>query len=107
MDDHEGTDTVLVVMLDYDNVRRACSFVALPRSPVGSIPKAHCTRLALILSKESHLQAESMARGHASPPSPALLPKVSFVKVQDDGSTKPAGVHDGQARSYGCASIDF
>lgn len=48
-----------------------------------------------------------MARGHASPPSPALLPKVSFVKVQDDGSTKPAGVHDGQARSYGCASIYF
>ncbi|KZP17582.1 hypothetical protein FIBSPDRAFT_1046754 [Athelia psychrophila] len=42
-----------------------------------------------------------MARGHFSPVSPAPLPKVSFVKVQDDGSTKPAGVHDGQARSYG------
>ena len=45
-----------------------------------------------------------MARGPSTPATPAPLPKVSFVKVQDDGSTKPAGVHDGQARSYGCAS---
>jgi NuA3 HAT complex component NTO1 len=48
-----------------------------------------------------------MARGPSSPATPVPLPKVSFVKVQDDGSTKPAGVHDGQARSYGCASCGF
>ena len=43
-----------------------------------------------------------MARGVLSPAATVPLPKVSFVKVQDDVSTKPAGVHDGQARSYGC-----
>ncbi|EMD39343.1 hypothetical protein CERSUDRAFT_112983 [Gelatoporia subvermispora B] len=41
-----------------------------------------------------------MARGAASP-APAPLPKVSFVKVHDDTSMHPTGVHDLQARSYG------
>ncbi|KAL6297851.1 PHD-zinc-finger like domain-containing protein [Sparassis latifolia] len=41
-----------------------------------------------------------MARGVASP-APAPLPKVSFVKVQDDTTNQPTGVHDQQARSYG------
>ncbi|KAF5379525.1 hypothetical protein D9615_006509 [Tricholomella constricta] len=42
-----------------------------------------------------------MARGgHASPPL-SSLPKVSFQKIQDDVSTQPCGVHDGQARAFG------
>lgn len=42
-----------------------------------------------------------MARGAHSPA--PTLPKVSFVKVEDDFSKKAAGVHDQQQRSYGCA----
>ncbi|KAI0924329.1 hypothetical protein AcW1_006473 [Taiwanofungus camphoratus] len=41
-----------------------------------------------------------MGRGLASP-GPTPLPKVSFMKVYDDASTQPTGVHDLQARSYG------
>ncbi|KAG6889771.1 hypothetical protein C0995_014698 [Termitomyces sp. Mi166 len=42
-----------------------------------------------------------MARGaHASPPL-LSLPKVSFTKIDDDVSTQPCGVHDGQARAFG------
>ncbi|KAI9440789.1 hypothetical protein H4582DRAFT_1939406 [Lactarius indigo] len=41
-----------------------------------------------------------MARGVASP-SPASLPKVSFVKVSGENSTTRSGVHDNQQRSYG------
>ncbi|TDL26735.1 hypothetical protein BD410DRAFT_783848 [Rickenella mellea] len=40
-----------------------------------------------------------MARGAPSP-APAL-PKVSFVKIDDESLTEPAGVPDQQARSYG------
>ena len=43
-----------------------------------------------------------MARGFKSPAAQAPLPKVSFVIVQDDDINQPAGVHDLQARSYGC-----
>jgi NuA3 HAT complex component NTO1 len=45
-----------------------------------------------------------MARGgHASPVAAVpALPKVSFQKIEDDVSTQPSGVHDGQARSFGC-----
>ncbi|KAI0832027.1 hypothetical protein BC628DRAFT_1351253 [Trametes gibbosa] len=39
-----------------------------------------------------------MARGAASP---APLPKVSFVKVTDEVTQQPPGVHDHVARSYG------
>ncbi|KAJ7876249.1 hypothetical protein B0H13DRAFT_1893737 [Mycena leptocephala] len=44
-----------------------------------------------------------MARGgHASPVAAVpALPKVSFQKIEDDVSTQPSGVHDGQARSFG------
>ncbi|KAJ7708691.1 hypothetical protein B0H17DRAFT_1030520 [Mycena rosella] len=44
-----------------------------------------------------------MARGgHASPVATATaLPKVAFQKIEDDVSTQPSGVHDGQARSFG------
>jgi len=44
-----------------------------------------------------------MARGRSTtkdPPQPAL-PKVQFVKLE--GPDVPAGVHDHQARSFGCA----
>ncbi|KAJ7156890.1 bromodomain and PHD finger-containing protein 3 [Mycena crocata] len=41
-----------------------------------------------------------MARGQVSPVAPPL-PKVSFQKIEDDVSTQPSGVHDGQARSFG------
>jgi hypothetical protein len=41
-----------------------------------------------------------MARGVASP-SPASLPKVSFVKVTGENPTARSGVHDNQQRSYG------
>ncbi|CCM01322.1 uncharacterized protein FIBRA_03371 [Fibroporia radiculosa] len=41
-----------------------------------------------------------MARGPASPP-PTPLPKVSFMKVQDEFSSYPMGVHDAQAKTYG------
>ncbi|ETW78629.1 hypothetical protein HETIRDRAFT_50351 [Heterobasidion irregulare TC 32-1] len=40
-----------------------------------------------------------MARGAHSPA--PTLPRVSFVKVEDDFSKKAAGVHDQQQRSYG------
>jgi len=43
-----------------------------------------------------------MARGFKSPALQAPLPKVSFVIVRDDDINQPAGVHDLQARSYGC-----
>ena len=42
-----------------------------------------------------------MARGPASP-APNPLPKVSFTKIEDRLLEQPAGVHDQQARSYGC-----
>lgn len=42
-----------------------------------------------------------MARGVKSPAAQVLLPKVSFVIVQDNDINQPAGVHDLQARSYG------
>jgi hypothetical protein len=46
-----------------------------------------------------------MARGHTSPAATVTaLPKVSFQKIEDDVSTQPSGVHDGQARSFGCTS---
>ncbi|KAF8270626.1 PHD-zinc-finger like domain-containing protein [Lactarius quietus] len=41
-----------------------------------------------------------MARGVASP-SPASLPKVSFIKVTGENPTARSGVHDNQQRSYG------
>lgn len=47
-----------------------------------------------------------MTRGFKSPADQVPLPKVSFVLVQDDDSAQPAGVHDQQARSYGCAFFD-
>ena len=44
-----------------------------------------------------------MVRGRTSPgPQGPALPKVEFEKVEDDTSTPPSGVHDHQARSYGC-----
>ncbi|KAJ7849983.1 bromodomain and PHD finger-containing protein 3 [Mycena olivaceomarginata] len=44
-----------------------------------------------------------MARGGHVDTVPAAppLPKVSFQKIEDDVSTQPSGVHDGQARSFG------
>ena len=47
---------------------------------------------------------DSMARGVASP-SPASLPKVSFVKVTGENPTTRSGVHDNQQRSYGCTRM--
>ncbi|KAL1940886.1 hypothetical protein VTO73DRAFT_7927 [Trametes versicolor] len=41
-----------------------------------------------------------MARGGASP-APNPLPKVSFVRVTDEVTQQPSGVHDHVARSYG------
>jgi hypothetical protein len=35
----------------------------------------------------------------------APLPKVSFVKVDDDTLSKPAGVADNTARGFGCECI--
>lgn len=45
-----------------------------------------------------------MARGVASP-SPASLPKVSFIKVTGENPTARSGVHDNQQRSYGCTRM--
>ncbi|KAF7289416.1 Bromodomain-containing protein [Mycena chlorophos] len=44
-----------------------------------------------------------MARGNAAdaPQPPPLLPTVSFQKIENDASTQPSGVSDGQARSFG------
>ncbi|KAH8102212.1 PHD-zinc-finger like domain-containing protein [Cristinia sonorae] len=39
-------------------------------------------------------------------PAPTPLPKVSFVKVEDDYSKHPKGVHDQQARSYGYNEVN-
>lgn len=35
----------------------------------------------------------------------APLPKVSFVKIDDDTFSKPAGVPDNAARGFGCKCI--
>jgi len=43
-----------------------------------------------------------MARGARVTPGPVALPKAQFERIKDDVSTQPNGVHDGQARSYGC-----
>ncbi|KAG5643940.1 hypothetical protein DXG03_009352 [Asterophora parasitica] len=43
--------------------------------------------------------ANGSSNGHASEFS--SLPKVSFTKIDDDVSTQPCGVHDGQARAFG------
>jgi hypothetical protein len=37
----------------------------------------------------------------------APLPKVSFVKIDDDRFSKPAGVADNTARGFGCERISF
>jgi len=37
----------------------------------------------------------------------APLPKVSFVKIDDDTLSKPAGVADNTARGFGCAFVSF
>lgn len=37
----------------------------------------------------------------------APLPKVSFVKVDDDTLSKPAGVADNTMRGFGCKLIYF
>ncbi|KAJ6624860.1 hypothetical protein B0H10DRAFT_2004445 [Mycena sp. CBHHK59/15] len=44
-----------------------------------------------------------MARGGQVSPVATIpaLPKVSFQKIEDDVSTQPSGVHDGQARTFG------
>jgi len=49
--------------------------------------------------------SSEMARGLNPQAASAPLPVVSFVKVQDDVTAQPPGVHDHQARSYGCACI--
>jgi hypothetical protein len=48
-----------------------------------------------------------MARGGQVSPVATIpaLPKVSFQKIDDDGSTQPSGVHDGQARTFGCTFL--
>lgn len=48
---------------------------------------------------------QDMTRRFKSPADQAPLPKVSFVLVQDDDSAQLAGVHDQQARSYGCTCL--
>ncbi|KII86055.1 hypothetical protein PLICRDRAFT_44511 [Plicaturopsis crispa FD-325 SS-3] len=42
-----------------------------------------------------------MARGVGTPVAADPLPKVSFVKIQDEGTANPPGAHDLQMRSYG------
>ena len=37
----------------------------------------------------------------------APLPKVSFVKIEDDTCSKPAGVADNTARGFGCECISL
>lgn len=37
----------------------------------------------------------------------ALLPKVSFVKVDDDSLSKPAGVGENMARGFGCEHVSL
>ena len=57
-----------------------------------------------ILSVHLYLNRKAsteMARG-VTTPAPSQLPKVSFTKVQDDILNQSSGVHDQQARSYGC-----
>lgn len=43
-----------------------------------------------------------MGRAGRSSPSIVALPKALFNKIEEDDSTQPGGVHDLQARSYGC-----
>ena len=45
-----------------------------------------------------------MARNGRSSPTAPVLPRVVFEKIEDD-STQPGGVHDLQARSYGCKRL--
>ena len=37
----------------------------------------------------------------------APLPKISFVKVEDDTFSKPVGVADNTVRGFGCECISF
>jgi len=37
----------------------------------------------------------------------APLPKVSFVKIEDDTLSKPAGVADNTARGFGCECVSL
>lgn len=46
-----------------------------------------------------------MGRNGRSSPAVHSLPKVVYEKIEDDVSTQPGGVHDLQARSYGCKCL--
>ena len=44
-----------------------------------------------------------MARGaHVSPPAASSLPKVEYEVINDEKLKLPGGIHDLQARSFGC-----
>jgi len=45
-----------------------------------------------------------MGRNGRSPPAVPMLPRVEFEKIEDN-STQLGGVHDLQARSYGCTQL--
>jgi len=47
-----------------------------------------------------------MGRSGRSPPAAPMLPRVEFEKIEDN-STQPGGVHDLQARSYGCKLLQY
>lgn len=47
-----------------------------------------------------------MGRNGRSPPAAPMLPRVEFEKIEDN-STQPGGVHDLQARSYGCTRLEY
>lgn len=67
-------------------------------------PVSHLSQLFRHLDRVpfSHppLSCRDMARGVEAV---APLPKVSFVKIDDDTLSKPAGVADNTARGFGCA----
>lgn len=74
----------------------------VPASFLEPFPSRPQRRDVKLLISPRNRRSIVIMRGVLSPTATVPLPKVSFIKVQDDVSTKPAGVHDGQARSYGC-----
>lgn len=69
--------------------------------------RGHRSRLRSVIldrvpSSDPILCSRNMARGVGVV---APLPKVSFVKIEDDTLSKPAGIADNTARGFGCECV--
>lgn len=81
-----------------------CHVWTRPESSRKVVAKGSFSNFLLFLctSLNDLKRPSNMARRLRASPVAHSLPKVSFEKVEDEVSTQPGGVHDQQARSYGC-----